>query len=148
MWVRTTDLVQSPTVQVLGDLKETLIQYVLTAYHIPFIRPSGRAAKVLVGRHGVWKEWGRGVAQKKTQSTGGWCTDYWSYRTTDQAVLRSTPENWLMLMLESPLQASQVVYPIKHFMKWDRSPERRRIGSVQDSGFKFILNVDIGTFFF
>lgn len=48
MWVRTTDLVQSSTVQMIGDLKETLIQYVVTACHIVSIRLNDRAAKVVV----------------------------------------------------------------------------------------------------
>lgn len=57
MWLRTTDLVQSSTVQMTGDLKEILIQYVVTACHIVSIRLNDRAAKVVAAGGHV----GRGV---------------------------------------------------------------------------------------
>lgn len=58
--VRITDLVESPTVQMTRDFKEIPIQYILTAYHVPCIRPRGKAAKAGGGAwEGVMKGVGR-----------------------------------------------------------------------------------------
>lgn len=64
IWVRTNDPVQSPTVQMSRDLKETLMQYVLTAY-VPCIRPNG--SQSLVGAGGGVGAQVKGVGKRSSK---------------------------------------------------------------------------------